>query len=447
MQGADAVSAAKGDCRHGGGLFASSKGLWVNDGHGHEVLEDEARIQRTAPYPWHDFARTQVHEGRDNMFQTHSIGGGLGRLARLACLLFVAAAAPLLGIAATLEQTTLKHLDNLRGIQASTDSHAVARYNQQMDDAWKFFLANKGAVIPLLREQLDIEVRKPQPNGLVLLDIGYFLMQQGGAIDRERATAALLAIDTTSPVIRQNHKELFEFTHGVAALHDARVLPFIDKAFLRDKVTVFIPQHALRLDETLVCVFLYGVHGDGAEQHLRARLADRAVAKKVIEILAWLGSPVSVADVQAANAAARDYETFARATAFMMRAGGPQGRAAMLDVREGELDSRSRDYYAQIRPAIASTSYASLRKQFGSTARASLSDDQMRARLAAMSEHYGKDDTTQPLDILDAKLPADELVGELVKIRARTFSRLSDEALSDVEMINALINTLRYRGK
>ncbi|HKX41100.1 MAG TPA: hypothetical protein VJO99_08085 [Burkholderiaceae bacterium] len=45
---------AKGDCWHGGGLFASSRELWVNDGHGHRVLEDDARIQRTAPYPWHE---------------------------------------------------------------------------------------------------------------------------------------------------------------------------------------------------------------------------------------------------------------------------------------------------------------------------------------------------------------------------------------------------------
>jgi hypothetical protein len=64
-----------------------------------------------------------------------------------------------------------------------------------------------------------------------------------------------------------------------------------------------------------------------------------------------------------------------------------------------------------------------------------------------MNKNFGKDETTHPSDVLDAKLPTDELVGELVKIRARTFNRLSDEALSDVEMTNLLINTLRYRGK
>jgi len=225
-----------------------------------------------------------------------------------------------------------------------------------------------------------------------------------------------------------------------------RVLPFIDKTFLRNKVSVFIPQHALQLDETLVCVFLYGVYGDGAELHLSELLVDRDVATKVIEVLVWLGSPTSVANVKRAHAAARDYETFARMTTFMMRAGGPDGRSAMLEVEGSDLDAQSRDYYARIRPAIVSTSYASLRKQFPS-APGNLSNDEIRARLAAMNRNFGKDETTQPSDVLDAKLPTDELVGELVKIRARTFNRLSDEALSDVEMTNALINTLRYRGK
>jgi hypothetical protein len=381
------------------------------------------------------------------MRHAYSICGELVRLARLACLLFVAAGAPLVGQAATLERTALEHLDQLRAIQATSDGKDIARYNQQMDGAWKFFLANKEAVVPLLREQLDAEIRKPAPNSLVLLDVGYFLLLQGGATDRERATAALLATDMTAPLVRQNYKELFEFTHRVAALHDARVLAFIDKAFLRNSVTVFIPQHALRLDETLVCVFLYGVYGDGAEQHLRELLTDRAVAKKVVEILVWLGSPASVGDVKKAYATAPEYEAFARMTAFMMRAGGPQGRAALLDLRDGDLDARSREYYAKIRSAVASTNYDALRKQFGSKAPAKLSNDQVRARLAAMNEHNGKDETTHPLDILDAKLPADELVSELVKIRARSFYRLSDEALSDVEMTNALINTLRYRGK
>ena len=74
-----------------------------------------------------------------------------------------------------------------------------------------------------------------------------------------------------------------------------------------------------------------------------------------------------------------------------------------------------------------------------------LSDEEVKTRLAAMNVHYGKDESTHPLDILDATLSRDFLTRELVAIRAKTFFRLSDEALSDVQMTNALTNTLRYR--
>jgi hypothetical protein len=45
---------AKGDCWHGGGLFQSSTAYWLNDGYGHEVREDDARLRRVLEYPWHE---------------------------------------------------------------------------------------------------------------------------------------------------------------------------------------------------------------------------------------------------------------------------------------------------------------------------------------------------------------------------------------------------------
>ena len=39
----------------------------------------------------------------------------------------------------------------------------------------------------------------------------------------------------------------------------------------------------------------------------------------------------------------------------------------------------------------------------------------------------------------------ERLIGQLEGIRARTFYRISDEALSDVEITNAVLNGLRYR--
>lgn len=45
---------AKGDCWHGGGLFQSDTGYWLNDGYGHEVQEEDRRLRRTTTYPWHE---------------------------------------------------------------------------------------------------------------------------------------------------------------------------------------------------------------------------------------------------------------------------------------------------------------------------------------------------------------------------------------------------------
>ncbi len=44
----------KGNCWHGGGLFNSSKEYWINDGCGHEVQRDDARLKRSDDYPWHE---------------------------------------------------------------------------------------------------------------------------------------------------------------------------------------------------------------------------------------------------------------------------------------------------------------------------------------------------------------------------------------------------------
>ena len=45
---------AKGDCWHGGGLFQSSTEFWLNDGYGHEALEEDRQLSRTGAYPWHE---------------------------------------------------------------------------------------------------------------------------------------------------------------------------------------------------------------------------------------------------------------------------------------------------------------------------------------------------------------------------------------------------------
>jgi hypothetical protein len=48
--------------------------------------------------------------------------------------------------------------------------------------------------------------------------------------------------------------------------------------------------------------------------------------------------------------------------------------------------------------------------------------------------------------ILDSGPGADYLITSLLKARSLTLYRLFDEALSDLEVTNAIINGLHYRG-
>jgi hypothetical protein len=350
-------------------------------------------------------------------------------------------------LAQTVAEQTRAHVESIRAIRAEAglDTEAV---NAQLDSAWQFFSANADAVMPGLRAELASELASDSPNQMVLLDIGHFVRLRSEASDKELGRTVFFAIDPDAEIVRWNEQELFQYAHDVARDRDPRMLPFLDRVFLRGNKTAFVPQHAMTLDETLVCVFLYGAHGDGAEDHLRDQLGDRAVAQRVLEILGWLGSPASVPEVLAATTAGRDYETFARATAFMMTMGGPEGRDAMLALDVEGFDAESREYYARVRPAIESVSYGALSGQFDSfPAPAQLTDGELRLRLAMMFENYGVDDELSPRTLLVSSLDTAVLVAELTRIRDRMFLRLSDEALSDVKLTNALLNTLRYKPR
>ena len=226
------------------------------------------------------------------------------------------------GNAATLEEQILASIDQLRAVRTDQGTAAVDRYNKSMDAAWSLFEGNKSQAVPILRRELGAEIAKAQPNDLVLLDIGLFLLRSDASSSNTIARTALFRLNPQSTVIQWNSSELFEFVRLVAQAHDPRVLPLIEKAFLSTKTTVTVPQHALTLDGTLICVFLFGGYGPESENYLDGRLSDKAVATRVLEVLGSLGSPASIPAVQKALAASPTYDTFARVTSYMMQTGG-----------------------------------------------------------------------------------------------------------------------------
>ena len=145
--------------------------------------------------------------------------------------------------------------------------------------------------------------------------------------------------------------------------------------------------------------------------------------------------------------ASPNYETFSRVTAFMMQAAGPAGRDFMLKLDPSKLDPQSREYLSKIHSAIQAMSFETIRGSLASfPGDKKLSDPEVRLRIDAMIANYGKDERTSPLAILDSGLGPDSLIASLLKVRSRSLYRLSDEALSDVEVTNTLVNALRYRG-
>ena len=350
--------------------------------------------------------------------------------------------------AQTIEEQALGHLGKIKAIRADADEKTVAEYNKSMDAAWTFFGANNAVVLPILRREVTAEIQRTAPNDMFLLDVGYYLRLQPDNVDKELGKAALFKLNPASEIVDLNQQQLFDFAFAVATDDDPKVLPFIEKAFLRQKMVAYVPRHSLPLNETLVCVFLYGVHGPTSEAHLRNLLKEKALTQKILEILIWIGTPDSVPAVKEAMLADRNFDTFSRATTFMMKTGGREGRAAMLAVDAKELEAKSQEYLQRIRPMIEATSYETLRKQFSRGGDFKpLADDAVKKRLADMYENNGKDENTDPRAILDSSLPRTFLITELVRIRARMFRRLSDEALSDVQATNAILNVLYYKEK
>ena len=351
--------------------------------------------------------------------------------------------------AASVDEEVLSRIGRLRSMKAGAEKDSTDRYNREMDEAWGYFKRNSKEAVPVLARELEKEVAKPrgERSDMVLLDVGYFLSGQEHGAYRRLSKDALLALDPGAELVRSNYQELFELAYRLADERDPAMLEFFDRAFLDGEGSVVVPQHAMTLRGTLLCVFLYGKHGGDAEAHLRRFLGDPKRKSRVLETLIWIGSPASVGDVKAAVMASGDYDTLVRATSFFMTDGGPEGRDAMLSLDSSRLEAKARKYYQEVIPEVKRVSAETLHKAFENLpGKAKLSDEEVKLRLTAMKGRAGKDDDLNPMAVLDSTLPAGYLVDELTEVRRVTLYRLSNEALGDVKIADALMNAIRYRA-
>lgn len=352
------------------------------------------------------------------------------------------------GVAAAgpVEDGVARRVEALRAIRPGQPAHVVRGYNQRMDEAWRYFAQHRALALPALRQRLAAELGRKAPTGLVLLDVAAWLQREGEPADAKLVADALFRLDPADPVVRENATTLFHLAHAVALAGDPRILPFARLAFLERPTAIFLPSHALTLDGTLASVFLYGLQGEAGEAALRRALDAPQARDRAIETLAWVGGPESVEAVANAMAANPRHETFARGLAFLVAVGGPRGRERLLAFDAGRLDERARRYYQDVLPDVRAIDAASLRAAFaGVDGDGRLSPEAARERLRAMARDGAHDERTAPLAILDAGLPPGELVALLRDVRRAALRRVSDEALLEVKLANAMMNAVFHK--
>ncbi|WP_028101282.1 hypothetical protein [Pseudoduganella violaceinigra] len=351
-----------------------------------------------------------------------------------AALASAALASSALATDAATDAAISARIAQIRALPAAANAATAGAQRRELDSAWRFFGDVREDAIPLLRRELAAELRAARPSQQLLLDAACFLLAYGADSDRPLALQAALAIN---PDALLDRPQLFRLMHAAAASRDVRLLPLIDRAFLRHDVSIPLPQQGSSIDETGVRALLYGRFGLAGERHLAAQLRDGALTKPVLDVLQLLGSPDSTPAV-APLLQNQDMDVLTRAAGFLMHNGGPQGRQALLALKLQGLPKAAVEFLAPMRQQLMQ----SPAPQVGQGA---LPDAEVRRQLDALEAANGSYDGVDPAAIARSRLPKQELLERLGRIRERSFARPTNEALADIETTSALLNAVSYR--
>lgn len=332
------------------------------------------------------------------------------------------------------EAALAARIAQIRAMPPAANAAEAGSQRVILNAAWRLFGDYREEAIPLLRRELASELRAARPSPQLLLDAAYFLAVYGAESDKALALQAALA---TPPDAALDGPQLFRLAHTAAASRDPRLLPLLDRAFLRQPVSLPLPQQGTAIDETGVRVLLYGRFGEAGERHLAAQLRDELLAKAVLDVLLLVGTPGSVPAVQPLLQSA-DMEVFSRAVNFLLRAGGPEGRQVLLNLKWQGLSKEAAEFFVSMREQLA-------RQPAPPRGQGALPDAEVRRQLDALEANAGRYETISPAAIAQSGLPKQELVERLTRIRERSYGRTTNEALADIETTSALLNAVRYR--
>jgi len=247
----------------------------------------------------------------------------------------------------------MNKINLLRGVQPTLNAIEIEKLNTRMDEVWQFVESHKTAAVPILKKELSAALVRDKLDEFFVMDIGYLLYHIEGNDAESLSISALGKVDPESKIIKQNFKELFDFTHALAKSGHPRVLSQIDRIFLsaNDSLEFWAAPHYVKLDARLICIFLYGITSPEVESYLAEKLKSAGPDNnRILEILGYLGSEQSVLRVVPILQHPADYETFSRALTMLMEVGGPAGRNAVIHLDPGALDARSKKYFLEILP-------------------------------------------------------------------------------------------------
>ncbi|XLZ71237.1 hypothetical protein ABT364_04535 [Massilia sp. SR12] len=334
------------------------------------------------------------------------------------------------------DATLAARIAAIRAMPPAANLAQVGAQRVELNAAWRLFGIYRDDAVPLLRRELSTEVRAKRPSPQFLLDAASFLLAYGSEADRGLALQAALALPLDAAL---DGPQLFRLVHAAAASRDQRLLPLIDRAFLRNAVTLPLPQQGSSIDENGLRVLLYGRFGADGERHLRPFLRDEALVKPVLDVLLLIGGPDSLPAVLPLLQSA-DMEVFTRAVNFLMRAGGPEGRQALLALPAQGLSKEAFEFLSPLREQLARQPAPG-----GAMGPSAASDSAVRGQLDALERGDDGDAAFDPAAVLRSALPKQELLERLSRIRERSLARATNDDLALVETTAALINAVRYR--
>ena len=342
---------------------------------------------------------------------------------------------------------TKKRLQIVRSVSLNPTKSDINKYNLKRSKIWNFFLTSKRITLPILERELKAEIEKKDKNDFFLLEVGHFLFLQGSTVQKNKAVQALYSIDASKISKSFNFNKLFNFTYRVSKERYPGILAFIDGAFLsKVKQRVVISKGSVNLDNTMICVFLYGAYGPDSENHLLKSISNPLNKQRVIEVLTWVGSEQSVIQVKKTISQETDYALLTSALTYLLQNGGSEGLQVVRELNTNKFDKDLRNFYDRIQKAARMMSLESLTARYSRhPGKLEYSDQELKLRLSHMYDNGRLDRQLNPLAIINSKLPKHVLLLELGKIRHKIFSKISNQGIGDIQFINALMNTIQFR--